>query len=436
VSSMASNSDGRTKILFTGGSGCLSAAIIQKLLSDNPKDLHCVRFDPQIPNDLVSGKYVQGSVTDKGSIIAACNLTGTSVLVHLAGWNQFDFDSGKKNREDFFHLNVKGTFQVLEALPRTKCGKLLYISSTSANDSNSVSGWACLTCENMIRHYASVNDLEVIILRIAPCTPPYDRSNYRDNYLRWCHDFWTEGVHIDDAVDACIKGVRILINKSVTKRETMGSNYPPVLKKRIMPIVVAGHVGCTREEYNDWVVQMKSARIKFSKRSVELAMEEKSTPEISDVPARLSDKGDIEKRSSEEGKKTVMDEENDDLVVEETKTLSNIEEAEDDAESLPPTPTTIMEASEMYFAQIFSEELLKTAKLHSFDLNILPRWIDCIAAQKILGWTPHFSKISMFQELEKYSELGPERPEWASKGVQQGFTNDDGVEIGMTKKQK
>ena len=131
-----------------------------------------------------------------------------------------------------------------------------------------------------------------------------------------------------------------------------------------------------------------------------------------------------------------MDEENDDFVVEETKTLSNIEEAEDDAESLPPTPTTIMEASEMYFAQIFSEELLKTAKLHSFDLNILPRWIDCIAAQKILGWTPHFSKISMFQELEKYSELGPERPEWASKGVQQGFTNDDGVEIGMTKKQK
>ena len=131
---MASREDGRTKILFTGGAGCISTAIIQKLLADNPKNVQCVRFDPQIPNDLVGGKYVHGSVTDKGSVIAACNQTEASVLVHVAGWNQFDFDVGQKKREDFFQLNIKGTFQMLEALPRTTCRKILYISSTSATN--------------------------------------------------------------------------------------------------------------------------------------------------------------------------------------------------------------------------------------------------------------------------------------------------------------
>ena len=66
----------------------------------------------------------------------------------------------------------------------------------------------------------------------------------------------------------------------------------------------------------------------------------------------------------------------------------------------------------------------------------IPRWFDCNAAKKALGWTPSFSKLSMFRELAKFSEQGPGRPEWTCNAIQKGFMNDDGVEIGMNKKYK
>jgi nucleoside-diphosphate-sugar epimerase len=230
-------------VLLVGGAGSLGAAITARLKNVSTRKYVPFRFDVDVPNDVAGGVFIHGSTLDAGSIAYACETSNAPVVVHLAGWNQSHFDCREKSRTDFFKLNIQGTFVLLSTLCKLSVKKFLYISSTSVLDPSSVSGWACLTCETMVRHFAASKRMKVVILRLAPCTPPY----ITNNYSRWCQEFWRDGVLLDDASDCVICALEYLFDDDV--------EYDHCTPLR--PVTVASSIGCSLKTLRDWDMAMK-----------------------------------------------------------------------------------------------------------------------------------------------------------------------------------
>jgi nucleoside-diphosphate-sugar epimerase len=197
------------KIVLTGGSGDLGTVLTPKLEAhgDTP-----VRLDIVPPRDH-RGVYVVGSVLDRADL-AAC-LTNVDCVVHIAAWHgihDVPAQPPQPLRKDvyaFWDLNVTGTFNVFEAAVRAGISNVVYISSTSIRNRDSVYGHTKVLGEEIARTYAGRHALKVLMLRPRGFIPYWNHTVY-DSFVDWLRWFWRGGVHIDDVAEAVVQSLDLL----------------------------------------------------------------------------------------------------------------------------------------------------------------------------------------------------------------------------------
>jgi nucleoside-diphosphate-sugar epimerase len=190
-------------ILLTGGAGDLGQALSWDLAmrGDTP-----LRLDVQPPTD-DHGIYLAGSILDRDFLERS--LSGMAVVVHIAAWHGFHELHSLKDVFEFWELNVTGTFYVFECAVRAGVKKVVFISSTSIEEQDSIYGHTKVLGEEIARTYASRHKMDVITLRPRAFIPPWNKAVYRD-FPEWTEWFWPGAVHITDVSQAVVKSVDLL----------------------------------------------------------------------------------------------------------------------------------------------------------------------------------------------------------------------------------
>jgi nucleoside-diphosphate-sugar epimerase len=191
------------RIFLTGGAGDLGHVLAHQLVlrGDLP-----VRFDIRQPARPL-GQYLAGSVLDRDTLRQS--VRGCDCIVHIAGWHGIHEVTGQKNADDFWDLNVTGTYNVFEAAARAEVGRVVYISSTSIADWAGVYGHTKVLGETIARTYAARHGMRVITLRPSAFIPYWNQATYT-SYLDWAAWFWKGAVHIDDVAQAVIPAIDTL----------------------------------------------------------------------------------------------------------------------------------------------------------------------------------------------------------------------------------
>jgi nucleoside-diphosphate-sugar epimerase len=197
------------KILLTGGSGDLGTVLTPKLEArgDTP-----VRLDSAPPRDH-RGWYVAGSVRDRAGL--ATWLTTVDCIVHMAGWQGVhDRPSHppqplRKDVYALWDLNVTGTFNVFEAAVQAGVSNVVYISSTSVRNRESVYGQTKVLGEEIARTSAGRHALHVGMLRPRGFIPHWNRAVY-DSFVEWLQWLWRGAVHIDAVAAAVVQSIDLL----------------------------------------------------------------------------------------------------------------------------------------------------------------------------------------------------------------------------------
>jgi nucleoside-diphosphate-sugar epimerase len=197
------------KIVLTGGSGDLGTVLTPKLEArgDTP-----VRLDIAPPRDH-HGRYVVGSVLDRAGLAAW--LTAVDCVVHIAAWHGVHEEpspSRQPLRKDvyaFWDLNVTGTFNVFEAAVQAGVTNVIYLSSTSVRNRESVYGHTKVLGEEIARTYAGRHAMNVVILRPRGFIPHWNRAVYA-SFVEWLRWFWRGAVHIDDVAEAVVQSIDLL----------------------------------------------------------------------------------------------------------------------------------------------------------------------------------------------------------------------------------
>ena len=96
-------------IFSTSGAGDLGLLLARDLemRGDMP-----VRMDIRKPINPSRGKFVLGSILDRDLLLKS--IESADVVEHIAPWHGIHLVTGKKNADDFWDLNVTGTFNVFQ----------------------------------------------------------------------------------------------------------------------------------------------------------------------------------------------------------------------------------------------------------------------------------------------------------------------------------
>jgi len=115
------------KILVTGGTGFIGAAVVRLLLEDGLPVRCLVRKESDLSNlDGLDVEYAHGDVTDLDSVRRA--LGGCDRVIHLAAI----YAIWMKDPNQMYRVNVNGTHKVLTACREAGVQKVVYVSSVAA----------------------------------------------------------------------------------------------------------------------------------------------------------------------------------------------------------------------------------------------------------------------------------------------------------------
>ena len=119
------------KILITGGAGFIGSHLANKLLDENHKvviidNLSTGRFD-NIEKFIDSIDFINDDISKEGSWIK--KFENVDAVFHLA--SLADIVPSIKMPDLYFHSNVTGTLNVLEAMKENKVKKIFYAASSS-----------------------------------------------------------------------------------------------------------------------------------------------------------------------------------------------------------------------------------------------------------------------------------------------------------------
>jgi len=115
------------KILVTGGTGFIGAAVVRLLLEDGLPVRCLVRKESDLSNlDGLDVEYAHGDVIDMDSVRRA--LDGCDRVIHLAAI----YAIWMKDPNRMYRVNVNGTHKVLTACREAGVQKVVYVSSTAA----------------------------------------------------------------------------------------------------------------------------------------------------------------------------------------------------------------------------------------------------------------------------------------------------------------
>src|SRR5262249_51270128 len=136
-------------------------------------------------------------------------------VVHIAGGQGVHggpsppLQSLRKDVYAFWDLNVTGTFNVFEAAAQAEVANVVYLSSTSVRNRESVYGHTKVVGEEIARTYAGRHAMHVVILRPRGFIPHWNRAVYA-SFVEWLQWFWRGAVHIDDVAEAVVQSIDLL----------------------------------------------------------------------------------------------------------------------------------------------------------------------------------------------------------------------------------
>ena len=197
------------KIFLTGGSGDLGKVLAYRLQKKRHDLL--LRFDVRKPSDSF-GQFIEGSILDRESLLK--NLLDVDCIVHIAAWHGYHEFTKQKNVDDFWDLNVTGTFNVFEAAVERNIKNIIFISSESVDDKHSVYGWTKVFGEQIAQRYYDIHHLNVLTLRPRAFIPYWNQDVYQ-SFVEWAKWYWKGAVHINDVAQAVIEGIDLLSNQTL-----------------------------------------------------------------------------------------------------------------------------------------------------------------------------------------------------------------------------
>ncbi|MEJ0018194.1 MAG: LLM class flavin-dependent oxidoreductase [Acetobacteraceae bacterium] len=191
------------RILLTGGAGDLGQALVPRLIDrgDTPVVLD-IRAPANSPSQAV---FVPGSILDRPTLRTA--LQGCDAIVHIAAWHGIHED--RKDAYDFFDLNVRGTFEVLQTAASLGIRNVVFISTTSVFRAGSLYGRSKILAERIAADFATHDAMTVVTLRPRGFIPHWNRDVYT-KFSDWARWFWGGAVHIDDVAAAVLLAVDLL----------------------------------------------------------------------------------------------------------------------------------------------------------------------------------------------------------------------------------
>lgn len=202
------------RVLLTGGAGDLGRVVSKRLDLQGDTPL-CLDIRP--PADK-AGVYVPASILDPAALAQA--MKEVDCVVHIAAWHGIHEFRKQKDVYDFWDLNVTGSFYVFEAAARAGVSRVVFISSTSVEERNSIYGHTKVLSEEIARTYAARHNVKVITLRPRAFIPHWNRETY-NSFVEWAHWFWGGAVHINDVAQAVMKSLHLLATRPVNEHLTL-----------------------------------------------------------------------------------------------------------------------------------------------------------------------------------------------------------------------
>ena len=126
---MREEEEGRVSVLVTGAQGCVGRHLVDCLLQDGGYNVHCL--DLCIPLEKNRKKevcsYIQADICTYEDMVLA--LQGIEAVFHLASITPLiDLFVSRK---DYYHVNVKGTQNIVEACLKCCVERLVYTSTAA-----------------------------------------------------------------------------------------------------------------------------------------------------------------------------------------------------------------------------------------------------------------------------------------------------------------
>jgi nucleoside-diphosphate-sugar epimerase len=198
------------KVLLTGGSGDLGRTLVPRLRGQGHEP---VILDVRPPSEQLCA-FIQGSVLDREKLKEA--FRGCDCIVHIAAWHGIHEGRGEKDSYDF-DLNVRGTFEVFEAVASLDVNKIIFISTTSVGRPDTLYGRSKILAECIAEDYRKYKGMNVITLRPRAFIPFWNRGVYA-NFTDWARWFWKGAVHIDDVASAVALSMDLISEQHIGER--------------------------------------------------------------------------------------------------------------------------------------------------------------------------------------------------------------------------
>lgn len=179
------------RFLVTGGAGDLGKVLAPRIAAVGAS----MRSLDLVPSDGESVESITGSILDRSLVNEL--VAQTDIVVHIAAWHGYHAFTGSKTAEEFWDLNMTGTFNLLEACARHQKRKFIFISSTSVDEWPELYGTTKLLGEGLCRAYANRHSMQILSLRPRAFIPWWNTKVYRSK-RDWAAWFARGGVHIDD----------------------------------------------------------------------------------------------------------------------------------------------------------------------------------------------------------------------------------------------
>ncbi|SFI37173.1 Nucleoside-diphosphate-sugar epimerase [Paenibacillus sp. UNC496MF] len=159
-------------ILITGATGSVGSGAAELLRENHDIRLSdVVEVDAELPFHLAD-------VREPGALDAASE--GADVIVHTPAWHGIHM--GQRSEEEFYALNVTGTFNMFRSAVRNRVRRVVWLSSMSVYGDDFYAYTKKLG-EQLCRYNHERHGIEVIMLRPADFTPFRDLRHYGERML-------------------------------------------------------------------------------------------------------------------------------------------------------------------------------------------------------------------------------------------------------------
>lgn len=198
------------KVLITGGGGNLGRVLAPALAEEGHEPVLMDYRSIDTPY-----QFIQGNVTDKAEVLEA--VKGADAIVHAAALHGIHLS--KYSRDDYWNLNVAGTYNIYEAAKESGVKKILLCSTMGVYGKSVIgsdSSFAIVTedlpllpgdfygqskkmCEDLAGFYSRNHDIQTIAYRLGMFVP--------ENFIRYGFRLLKGGVDDRDVAQAFLLGL-------------------------------------------------------------------------------------------------------------------------------------------------------------------------------------------------------------------------------------